>query len=130
MAQSTNQKEYWSSFHSVKASYKAMMYYEGTPCPMILTSVDEVKLFETGAEEMIIVGLKTGNSIKDQIALYSGQNGNLHTKLEISQLKYGVPQAGTLNLDELKLWWLNCFALLRLKAIKSDDNYGLLIFQC
>ena len=106
--------------------YTAMMYYQGTPCPLILTEPKDVKQFEGWSEEMIKGGLKAKDSFKSQIAHYTEQMETLCKALEDSERRHGVGRfSAVLRKQDLHIWWLNCFALLRLKAIKSDDNFGL-----
>ena len=106
--------------------YTAMMFYQGTPCPMVLTEPKVVKQFEGLAEEMIKGGLKAKDSFKSQIAHYTKQMETMCKVLEDSEKRHGVGRnTEVLRRQDLDIWWLNCFALLRLKAIKSDDNFGL-----
>jgi hypothetical protein len=115
----------------LKNKYNALMYYKGTPCPMGISSQEKVNEIKENAEEMIKLGLKNGVSIKTQINDYLSQLDYMEQKLCDSEKKEGkgVYNQNTLNEKELTLWWLNVFALIRLKKLKSDDMNGLSVID-
>jgi hypothetical protein len=117
--------------HFLKMKYTALMYYKGTPCPQSIHSQEAVNQIKENAEDMIKLGLKNGVSIKTQINDYLSQLDYMEQKLVDSQKKggNGMYNPNTLNEKELCIWWLNVFALIRLKKLKSDNMNGLSIID-
>ena len=111
------------------SKYLAFMYYKGTACPEVYTDEKSVKQVQQNAEEMIKLGLKHGFSIQQQISDYKDQMEIMEQTMVDSgkKSKKGTPEEGCLDDGEMCLWWLNMFALIRLKAIKNDNMNGLLI---
>ena len=109
--------------------YLAFMYYKGTACQRVYTSEKAVKQIQECAEEMIKIGVKEGFSIQQQVSDYKEQMERMVTTMVESEKKSknGLPEERCLNDSEMCEWWLNMFALIRLKAIKSDNMNGLLI---
>ena len=112
-------------------SFQAIAFWAGTGSPLELTSSEQLEEMKTAAENMIKAGIRAGHCIPDQIARYKGQLNQWEQLLLQSQKRggKGVYDAHALNDSEQTEWWLNVLALLRLKAIKDDENNGLLIMQ-
>jgi hypothetical protein len=107
------------------------MYYKGTPCPQSIHTPKVVMEIKQNAEEMIKLGLKSGIGIKEQINDYFAQMNHMEQKLVDSEKKggKGVYDPNVLTSQELTLWWLNVFALIRLKKLKSDNMNGLSVID-
>jgi hypothetical protein len=111
--------------------YCAMMYYNGTPCPWVLSKQSELEMLKINAEEMIKLGLKHGVSLKQQMSDYKGQMDIMEKRMYNSgkKSKTGFPEVGVLSEKDMSLWWLNMFALIRLKVVKEDNDNGLLVMS-
>ncbi len=107
------------------------MYYKGTACPESIHSKEVVNQIKEQSEEMIVLGLKNGVSMKTQINDYLSQLNYMEQKLMDSQIKEGkgVYNPNTLTDKENTIWWLNVFALIRLKKLKSDNMNGLSVID-
>ena len=105
-----------------------MMYYKGTPCQWVLSDRSKVEIIRKLSEMMIEAGLKIGVSLKEQSSNYKKQMDHMEQKMVDSEKKSknGLPKIGVLSQHEMVLWWLNMFALIRLKVIKDDNMNGLL----
>jgi hypothetical protein len=62
--------------------------------------------------------------LKDQIKIYKEQMDDMSRRLKESD---GNPKK--LNETEPHLWWLNVFALIKMRALKDDDANGLLVMK-
>ena len=111
------------------SKYLAFMYYKGTACQSVYTNQETVKRVQANAEEMIKLGLAHGFSIQQQVCDYIEQMELMEQTMVNSEKKSkkGFPEEGCLDEGQMCLWWLNMFALIRLKAIKNDNMNGLLI---
>ena len=107
------------------------MYYKGTPCPLVFNSEKAVNELKKQSEDMIKLGLKTGVSIKEQINDYITKMKYMEQKLIDSEKKggKGVYDSNVLTEQQSTLWWLNVFALIRLKKLRSDNMNGLSIID-
>ena len=112
-----------------KYKYIAMMFYDGTPCPMILLDSTDVKDLENLAESLIVAGFKDKMSLKDQITLYTNELKSYTKRMEQDEKKNGICSENILSEKESGLWWSYCYCLLRLKVIKNDNNFGLYVVQ-
>jgi hypothetical protein len=109
-----------------------LLFYKGTSFPIIW---EESKLSELQniALEMIKKGLKSGESLKDQIEIYKKQLERIEKLLckYCNMNPYGLEKLEQIlqkDRHELhSIWSLNILALLKLKAIPNDNNYGILI---
>ena len=109
-----------------ETGYVARMFYDSWCCPLVITSSVGVDFFKKQSLEMIKLGLmsKERLSLKDQIKIYKEQMDDMSRRLKESD---GNPKI--LNETELDLWWLNVFALIKMKALKDDDANGLLVMK-
>jgi hypothetical protein len=106
-----------------------LYFYNGTAFPIAIQSnLEEQK---KQVEEMIMLGLKTGVSLKEQIKDYKEQLDKIEACLykhcnpsSAKGLKKVEQELGRNEDSILAIWQINILALLRLKAIKDDDNNG------
>ena len=129
MSSNINEENMFNQF--LKNNYTAMMYYKGTPCPLVFNNEKVVNEIKKQSEDMIKLGLKTGVSIKEQINDYISQMNIMVQKLVDSEKEggKGVYNSNVLTERQATLWWLNVFALIRLKILRSDDMNGLSIID-
>ena len=103
-----------------QTSYTAMMYYNGTNCPWVMDKAEDVACIKEESESMIRLGLMMGEGIKDQRRVY---------KEQLDSLEEVIYKGGSLCQRDMIFWWMNVYALIRLGALKTDDNNGPLIFM-
>jgi hypothetical protein len=101
----------------------------GTAFPIAIQS--DLEEQKKQVEEMILLGLKTGVSLKEQIKDYKEQLDKIEACLykhcnpsSAKGLKKVEQELGRNEDSILAIWQINILALLRLKAIKDDDNNG------
>ena len=126
MSSNDNNTEYLKS-NGVDAlketGYVARMFYDRWCYPMIITSSEGVEMFKKNALEKVKIGLMAGDSLKEQTGIYKEQ-------MDISRrLKKAKGKPKVLSEEELHLWWLNVFALVKMRALKADDANGLLVMK-
>ena len=110
-------------------------YWKGTPCPICCGEKKESWNWEKHANDYIIEMLRAGAKIPQLINTWTEEMNDMEEKLcKITNGKEWNKKMlkkwlSTLNLDEDEVmikWYLNVFALLKLKAIKNDNEYGVL----
>ena len=127
---------------------KTMYFYKGTTFPLGTTEVGKrqyefSKSITKGSIEMIMAGLKDGISKEEQIKDYLEQLNKIEgemCKIE-KEVKDGwvrktrkcldmlCDRLGTSEEQMMTMWCLNINALIVMKALKNDNDNGVL-FQC
>ena len=102
-----------------ETGYVARMFYDSWCCPLVITSSDGVDMFKKHSLEMVKLGLMSGDSLKDQIKIYKEQMDDMSRRLKESD---GNPKK--LNETEPHLWWLNVFALIKMRLWKTMTQMG------
>ena len=119
--------------HSKNA--KVMFFYKGTAHPQVIDAPDVEEYLMKQANEMILLGMRQGVSMKQQKADYIEQldmmehalvtaaNGGLLTKNAILKAAESVGQTA----DKFYYWWcLDICALIKMKALKDDNMNGIM----
>ena len=111
-------------------------FYKGTCFPMEVQGDDSTETVKL-ANEMIKDELYMGLSLKDQIKDYKEQLDKIENSLCSNEYIFNKNPKIGIELIEKELghnwktiysiWRLYICALLKLKAISNDENYGLLI---
>jgi hypothetical protein len=113
-------------------SGNTLLYYKGSAMPYC---VKDPKAFYEGVKQasnkMIVLGLREGISIKDQIDLMCGQLDRMENEMYVITNKKAwntgqlIDAWGEEEFDKRsRLWCLNIEALLQLRAIQNDDMNG------
>ena len=111
-------------------------FYNGTSLQKYPLS--SVEVLQKNANDMIIKGLKHGDDIKEQIRHYTLQLTTMEQAMVricnggMMNDKAYERWAQELKKDELSLasiWHLDVAALVKLKAIKDDNNNGFMIMD-
>jgi hypothetical protein len=116
-----------------------MFFYKGTAHPQVIDAPDVEESFMTQANEMIILGMRQGVSMKQQKtdyieqldimeqALFKAANGKPLNKKTILKAAAAVGQTA----DEFYcLWCLNICALIKMKVLKDDNENGIVRIEC
>lgn len=107
----------------IKKNYMASCFWKGTACPMVLSSKETFNHFVDRAQGMIDLGLRMGVSKTEQIKNYTEQMDIMEQRLVDDDETTGITK-DTLSSEEQHMWWFNVGALLKLGAIKDDNNFG------
>lgn len=110
---------------------KTLCFYKGTAYPAYY----DIEQISKDANRMIQLGLISNVSIKTQITDYKNQLDtieslmNLYSENNIITENTRKKVSDTVKLSDDRiyvLWGLNIAALLKLKAIPNDDNFGII----
>jgi phage regulator Rha-like protein len=118
---------------------KVLFFYKGTSHPQVVDAPDVEEYIMKKANEMILLGMRHGVSMKQQKAdyieqldmmehaLFTAANGGLLTKKAILKAAESVGQTA----DKFYYWWcLDICALIKMKAIKDDNENGIMRIEC
>jgi hypothetical protein len=114
---------------------KVLFFYKGTAHPQVIDAPDVEEYLMKQANDMILLGMRQGVSMKQQKADYIEQldmmeqalvkaaNGNpLNEKATLKAAKI-VGQTA----DKFYYWWcLNICALIKMKVLKDDNDNGIM----
>ena len=112
-----------------------LAYFNGTACPIIPGQYYD---FKRAAREMIKAGLVAGPSLQEQGDLLHAQMEQLEGSIariskskEVSDahLDAWAEEMGEPLTGLLAHWYINVHALLILKRIQNNDDYGMLYFS-
>jgi len=119
--------------HSKNA--KVMFFYKGTAHPQVIDAPDVEEYLMKQANEMILLGMRQGVSMKQQKADYIEQldmmeqalvkaaNGKPLNKKTILKAAEIVGQTA----DKFYYWWcLDICALIKMKVLKNDNMNGIM----
>ena len=114
---------------------KVLFFYKGTSHPQVIDAPDVEEYTMKQANEMILLGMRQGVSMKQQKAdyieqldmmeqaLFKAANGGLLTKKATLKAAESVG----LTADKFYHWWcLDICALIKMKAIKDDNENGIM----
>ena len=112
----------------------ALYFYKGTAFP--ISTPNNLQEDKKSVEEMILLGLKHGISLKEQIKEYKQQLDLIEESIykncnpsSAKGLKKMEQQFGKSIPSLMATWILNIIALLRLKAITNDNDNGIVIIE-
>lgn len=122
-----------------------LFFYKKTMFPQVVDAPDVAEKFTKTANEMIVNGLKHGVSMEQQKEEYISQLDLMEEALTstagggemdgetIGRAMVMLGEAG-LQMTDLQrfynIWCLNICALLKMKAIKNDNDNGILKMTC
>lgn len=119
-----------------------LFFYKKTMFPQVVDAPDVAEKFTKTANEMIVNGLKHGVSMEQQKEDYISQLDLMEEALtstaeggemDIGRAMVMLGEAG-LQMTDLQrfynIWCLNICALLKMKAIKNDNDNGILKMTC
>lgn len=129
------------------SQYNVLFFYKGSCTPSVLTGENEEETVMKMAKDMIVQGLRFGESLEQQKADYIQQLDIMEQALFNSQkagfIKHDMYKEACKSVGKMEgtfhaLWSLNICALIILKVIKADDEMngvlrisgGLPIFEC
>jgi len=123
------------NFPTHSKNTKVLFFYKGTSHPQVIDAPDAEEHFMKQANEMILLGMRQGVSMKQQKAdyieqldimeraLFNVSNGELLTKKAILKAAEIVGQTA----DKFYcLWCLNICALIKMKVLKDDNENGIM----
>jgi len=112
-----------------------LFFYKGSCTPSVITGENEEEAVMKFAKDMIVQGLRFGESLEQQKADYVQQLDVMEQALFDAQkagwMNYKMFKKACKSVNKMEdtfhsLWSLNICALLILKVIKNDDRNGVL----
>ena len=100
-------------------------FWNGTPCPMVLTSSSFLEEFEQLAKKLEEELIKRGGA-NEFLPYLKGNMDRLEEKLSKSADKQGLPAVDALSEDEQNMWWLDLLTLRKYGVVKDNNEFGLL----
>ena len=126
--------------NSNKHKQTVLFFYKKTMFPQVVDAPDVAEAMTSMANEMIVLGLEHGVSMEQQKedyisqldvmeeALTSTAEGGLMSGKSINK---AMVMLGQTDLQKFyTMWCLNICALLKMKAIKNDNDNGILKMTC
>jgi hypothetical protein len=128
-----------------------MAFWKGTPWPQLLSfNPDNFQRFEQMAYSMIVKGLQMGDSLDEQANHYKTQMDDFeswlsdwnarmsasnqtdvnwkYTPTKNERLSVDIEKTFGYSMDFIgAIWYANVAALLKMKKIQNDENFGWLI---
>ena len=104
-------------------------YYKGTPVQYCLKRQSSFNAMKSLGNEMIVAGLKSGETVKQLIDIYTSQLDQMEEKMFLFQEHGGSDRVCVLTGTEKTLWFANISALIKLKAINDDNMNGFMVVE-
>ena len=108
-------------------------FYKGYVLALEGVELETVALMRDTANNMVLAGLRLGDSIADQIILYRLQLDDFVADISRENIpgdinKTAVPFVhGSASAERAMIWCLNIMALEKMKALPCDDNNGTMV---
>ena len=117
------------------SQYNVLFFYKGSCTPSVITGENEEETIMKMAKDMIVQGLRFGESLEQQKDDYIQQLDIMEQALFNSQkagfIKHDMYKEACKSVGKMEgtfhaLWSLNICALIILKVIKNDDMNGVM----